>query len=459
MLAAGGIADGRQIAAALALGAAGRVVRIGLADDRGGRDAPVVKEKFLAATSSDTLRSRAKTGKPARQLRSAWTDEWDDPANPDPLAMPLQMVLVGEAERAHRPHGGSNDGSSQLINYFVGQAVGQMNEPKPATPVVFDLVDQYVDAAERVAATIADDVPCGLTPQQLRGAAIVGLGITETGKVYGRTAGRVRRRRRPPGRRRRRPDARRRRRPARVGRAVRRRRHPPRPPARAARPRHPQPGLAGRLDGRRPGAARRAGHRRRAGHDGRHRPRRRPAASRRPRSGDAYRRAAGQVATGFAGLAAVAGPRNPNSGYALAAQRHMNRFGTTSEQLGAIAVGQRAWATKNPLARFRDPITLADHQASRWVARPLHLLDCCMVSNGGIAMVVTSVERAAHLPSRRCTSGAGRRPTPATAWSAARTGASCRAPRSPARRRWRWPASPRPTSTSARSTTATRTRR
>ncbi len=116
------------------------------------------------------------------------------------------------------------------------------------------------------------------------------------------------------------------------------------------------------------------------------------------RSGDAYRRPPGSVATGFAGLAAVAGPRNPNSGYALAAQRHMNRFGTTSEQLGAIAVGQRAWATKNPLARFRDPISLADHQASRWVARPLHLLDCCMVSNGGIAMVVTSVERAAHLP-------------------------------------------------------------
>src|SRR3954468_3199254 len=116
------------------------------------------------------------------------------------------------------------------------------------------------------------------------------------------------------------------------------------------------------------------------------------------RSGDAYRRAPGKVATGFGGLAAVAGPRNPNSGYALAAQRHMNRYGTTSEQLGAIAVGQRAWATKNPLARFRDPITLADHQASRMVARPLHLLDCCMVSNGGIAMVLTTVDRAPHLP-------------------------------------------------------------
>src|SRR6478672_11773738 len=115
------------------------------------------------------------------------------------------------------------------------------------------------------------------------------------------------------------------------------------------------------------------------------------------RSGDAYRRPPGQVATGFAGVAAVTGPRNPNSGYALAAQRHMSRYGTTSEQLGAIAVGQRAWATKNPLARFRDPITIADHQASRWVVEPLHLLDCCMVSNGGVAVVVTSAERAPHL--------------------------------------------------------------
>jgi|HigsolmetaAR201D_1030396.scaffolds.fasta_scaffold11680_2 acetyl-CoA acetyltransferase len=115
------------------------------------------------------------------------------------------------------------------------------------------------------------------------------------------------------------------------------------------------------------------------------------------RSGDAYRRGAGPVATGFGGLALVAGPRNPNSGYALAARRHMTTYGTTSEQLGAIAVSQRQWATMNPRARFRDPITIEDHQASRMVADPLHLLDCCMVSNGGVAVVVTSVERAREL--------------------------------------------------------------
>ncbi|MEO5901730.1 MAG: thiolase family protein [Ilumatobacteraceae bacterium] len=115
------------------------------------------------------------------------------------------------------------------------------------------------------------------------------------------------------------------------------------------------------------------------------------------KAGDAYRRAAGSAATGFAGLGVVAGPRNPTAGYALAAQRHMSHYGTTSEQLGAIAVGQREWAGMNPQARFRDAITLADHQASRFVAEPLHLLDCCMVSNGGVAVVVTAADRAAHL--------------------------------------------------------------
>ena len=113
-------------------------------------------------------------------------------------------------------------------------------------------------------------------------------------------------------------------------------------------------------------------------------------------SGDVYR--AGKTGPrGFIGLAMAAGVRGPNAGYALAASRHMARYGTTSEQLGAIAVSQRAWAAMNPLARFRDPITIEDHQASRWVVEPLHLLDCCMVSNGGIAVVVTSGERARDL--------------------------------------------------------------
>ncbi|MEH0573211.1 MULTISPECIES: thiolase family protein [Streptomyces] len=103
-------------------------------------------------------------------------------------------------------------------------------------------------------------------------------------------------------------------------------------------------------------------------------------------------------AVGFDGLRLHAGLTSVNALYALAAQRHMATYGTTSEQLGALAVAQRAWAAGNPMAQMRAPITLADHQASRWIAEPLRLLDCCLVSNGGVAVVVTSAERAAHLP-------------------------------------------------------------
>lgn len=109
------------------------------------------------------------------------------------------------------------------------------------------------------------------------------------------------------------------------------------------------------------------------------------------------RRQAG-AARGFAGLSLVSGATNPNVLYALCARRHMERYGTTSTQLANIAVAQRQWANGNPLAQYRDPITVGDHQASRWIAEPLHLLDCCLVSNGAIAIVVTSAECASSGP-------------------------------------------------------------
>jgi acetyl-CoA acetyltransferase/uncharacterized OB-fold protein len=106
--------------------------------------------------------------------------------------------------------------------------------------------------------------------------------------------------------------------------------------------------------------------------------------------------AAGQAERhGLSGLAAGYGFRSVTVYYALAARRHMQRYGTTSEQLGAIAVAQRQWAAGNPAAQYREPITLADHQRSRWVAEPLHLLDCSLVSNGAIAVIVTSAAAAA----------------------------------------------------------------
>jgi acetyl-CoA acetyltransferase len=113
-------------------------------------------------------------------------------------------------------------------------------------------------------------------------------------------------------------------------------------------------------------------------------------------AGAAYDRSAREY-FGYGGMNAAHGFRSVNAYYALATQRHMARYGTTSEQLGAIAVATRQWASMNPVAQMRDPITLADHQNSRWVVEPLHLLDCCLVSNGAIAVIVTSADRAADL--------------------------------------------------------------
>jgi acetyl-CoA acetyltransferase len=115
------------------------------------------------------------------------------------------------------------------------------------------------------------------------------------------------------------------------------------------------------------------------------------------RSGAAAYGTAARSQPGWRGLAAAAGITSANQLYAMAARRHMERYGTTSEQLGAIAVAQRDWAVLNPLAQLRTPITIQDYLASRWIAEPFRLLDCCLVSNGGIAVIVTSADRAAGL--------------------------------------------------------------
>ncbi len=142
VLAAGGIASGRQCAAALALGAQGVWTGSIWLMTEEAETHPVVKEKFLHASSSDTLRSRSITGKPARQLRSVWTDAWENPANPKPLPMPLQIILTMEArERIEQDatHGGA--GGKQLINYFVGQSVGMLKEIRPAAEVFAKMRD------------------------------------------------------------------------------------------------------------------------------------------------------------------------------------------------------------------------------------------------------------------------------------------------------------------------------
>jgi acetyl-CoA acetyltransferase len=97
---------------------------------------------------------------------------------------------------------------------------------------------------------------------------------------------------------------------------------------------------------------------------------------------------------GMGGLYPAFGVLGINAHYALAARRHMSMYGTTTDQLGAIAVAERAWAAKNPIAAHRDPITLDDYRASRWIAEPLRLLDCCLVSNGGVAVIVSRADEA-----------------------------------------------------------------
>jgi acetyl-CoA acetyltransferase len=117
-------------------------------------------------------------------------------------------------------------------------------------------------------------------------------------------------------------------------------------------------------------------------------------------SGAAYAAAARNPSRprGMSGLYPAAGYFGANAGYALAARRHMALYGTTNDHLGAIAVAQRQWATMNPLAQMREPITIEDYHNSRWIVEPLHLLDCCLVSNGAIAVVVSGADRAAAMP-------------------------------------------------------------
>ena len=150
VIAAGGIATGRQMAAAIALGAAGVWTGSVWLTTHEAETHPVVKEKFLKASASDTLRSRASTGKPARQLRSAWTDEWEDPANPKPLGMPQHGMLIGEARtRIARSAHAPGSGAEQLVNYFVGQVVGRLNSTKPARQVVEEMISEYIDVMSR----------------------------------------------------------------------------------------------------------------------------------------------------------------------------------------------------------------------------------------------------------------------------------------------------------------------
>jgi NAD(P)H-dependent flavin oxidoreductase YrpB (nitropropane dioxygenase family) len=151
VLAAGGIATGRQVAAALALGAEGVWCGSVWLTTAEAETHPAVKEKFLAAASGDTTRSKTLTGKPARMLRSAWTDEWEAPGAPATLGMPLQGLLIQDAQaRIRRSATNEQSGAYQLANYFVGQVVGQMNQVRPARQVLLDMVTECAEVFDQL---------------------------------------------------------------------------------------------------------------------------------------------------------------------------------------------------------------------------------------------------------------------------------------------------------------------
>jgi NAD(P)H-dependent flavin oxidoreductase YrpB (nitropropane dioxygenase family) len=157
VLAAGGIANGRQLAAAMALGAAGVWCGSVWLTTEEAETHPAVKQKFLAATSKDTVRSRSLTGKPARMLRSAWTDEWEAADSPEALPMPLQSALVADAQlRIARAAATDGSGAQKLANYFVGQVVGQLDRVQPVRQVVLDMMTEFAEVIERFAELDAD---------------------------------------------------------------------------------------------------------------------------------------------------------------------------------------------------------------------------------------------------------------------------------------------------------------
>ena len=152
VLGAGGIGRGRQMAAAMALGAAGVWCGSVWLTTEEAETHPVVKDKMLSAGSGDTLRSRSLTGKPARMLRSAWTDEWNRDDTPDPLGMPLQPILTdGSQARINRAAHRAGSGAEQLATYFVGQIVGSMSRSRPAGQVVMEMVEEFIDSCGSLA--------------------------------------------------------------------------------------------------------------------------------------------------------------------------------------------------------------------------------------------------------------------------------------------------------------------
>ncbi|NKB35480.1 MAG: nitronate monooxygenase [Pseudomonadales bacterium] len=157
VLAAGGIVTGRQMAACMAMGAAGAWTGSVWLTSAESDTPPVLKEKMLKASSRETIRSRSRTGKHSRQLRSPWTDAWESETAPDPLPMPLQsQVTEAPLARVTKLAEVGHEGANQLVTSWVGQGVGLMSSTQSAKAIVYEFMQDYLEASERLAASIKD---------------------------------------------------------------------------------------------------------------------------------------------------------------------------------------------------------------------------------------------------------------------------------------------------------------
>lgn len=155
VLAAGGIATGRQMAACMAMGAAGAWCGSVWLTTVEAETTPTVKKKMLKAGPRNTVRSRSRTGKPTRQLQSAWTEAWHATSAPEPLPMPLQGILSRPPmDKIDRLAATGHAGAEALATYYVGQAVGLMNQEKSARSVVYEFMEDFADAVERLSDTL-----------------------------------------------------------------------------------------------------------------------------------------------------------------------------------------------------------------------------------------------------------------------------------------------------------------
>jgi NAD(P)H-dependent flavin oxidoreductase YrpB (nitropropane dioxygenase family) len=149
VLAAGGIGNGRQMAAAMSTGVQGVWCgSLWLAVEEAAAQ-PAEKDSYLNATSEDTIRSKAWTGKPARMLKNKWTEAWENPENPDPLPMPLQGMITFDAMRRTSMYASS--GNTQEVSFnAAGQVIGQVKQVESVRDVIYRMINEYLDSVERL---------------------------------------------------------------------------------------------------------------------------------------------------------------------------------------------------------------------------------------------------------------------------------------------------------------------